>query len=63
MLPGPGKHVVEALVDASRDDGRKVFGATLAWRQTATLSEAGIDPENIAAIDPFLRRAGPGKYS
>jgi hypothetical protein len=62
-VAGAGKStVVEALVDAWRDDGRQVFGATLAWRQTATLSDAGIDPENIAAIDPFLRRVGQGKY-
>jgi hypothetical protein len=39
-----------------------VFGATLAWRQTATLTDAGIDPEHIAAIDPFLRRGRQGEY-
>ena len=63
-VAGAGKStVVEALVDAWRGDGRQVFGATLAWRQTATLSDAGIDLQNIAAIDPFLRRVGQGKYA
>ena len=62
-VAGAGKStVVAALVDAWQDDGRRVFGATLAWRQTATLTEAGIDAENIAAIDPFLRRAAQGRY-
>jgi TrwC relaxase/AAA domain len=62
-VAGAGKStVVEALVDAWRDDRRHVFGATLAWRQTATLTDAGIDPKNIAAIDPFLRRAAQGEY-
>ena len=63
-VAGAGKStVVEALVDAWQQDGRQVFGATLAWRQTATLTDAGVDPENIAAIDPFLRRAEQGKYT
>lgn len=60
---GAGKTVsLEMIVDAWKDDGRQVFGAALAWRQSGDLAAAGIADANRAAIDPFLKRAAAGKY-
>lgn len=60
---GSGKStILKPLVDAWRSDGRQVFGATVAWRQTADLAAAGIAPERRAALDPFLKSVEKGRF-
>ena len=60
---GSGKStILKPLVDAWRSDGRRVFGATVAWRQTADLAAAGIAPEQRAALDPFLKGIEKGRF-
>jgi Mrp family chromosome partitioning ATPase len=42
-VAGVGKSTILApLVDAWREDGRRVYGMDLAWRQTDDLTQAGI---------------------
>ena len=61
---GAGKTVsLEMMVDAWKADGREIYGAALAWRQSGDLAAAGIADANRAAIDPFLKRAATGKYN
>jgi TrwC relaxase/AAA domain len=61
---GAGKSaLLEVMADAWREDGRRVYGASLAWRQTTDLQKAGIADQDRAAIDPFLRRAAKGRYA
>ncbi len=60
---GSGKTAsLEMMVDAWKADGREVYGAALAWRQSGDPAAAGIADANRAAIDPFLKRAAAGKY-
>ncbi len=60
-VAGAGKSALLApLVDAWREDGRQVYGAALAWRQTEDLVGAGIEAKNRAALAAFLKRAEAG---
>ena len=60
-VAGAGKSALLApLVDAWREDGREVYGAALAWRQTEDMAGAGIEEGNRAAFAAFLKRAEAG---
>lgn len=60
-VAGAGKTaLLMPLVDAWHHDGREVFGATLAWRQTDGLVDAGIKRSNAMALTAFLYRANAG---
>jgi hypothetical protein len=50
------------LVDAWTAEGRTVFGAALAWRQSDDLGSAGIKAERLAAMSVFLERAEKQVY-
>jgi hypothetical protein len=61
-VAGAGKSALLApLVDAWRADGRRVYGATLAWRQADDLGGAGISETDRAALAVFLKRAEKGE--
>ncbi len=63
-VAGAGKSTLLApLVDAWHADGRSVFGAALAWRQTDDLEKAGILEARRAAMSVFLERAQAGKLA
>jgi hypothetical protein len=63
-VAGAGKStLLTPLVDAWHEEGRAVFGAALAWRQTDDLKAAGIPEERRAAISVFLERAQTGKLT
>jgi hypothetical protein len=52
---GAGKTAsLEPLVAAWRDQGRTVYGASLAWRQADDLTSAGIDKSNVKAFSVLL---------
>jgi hypothetical protein len=54
-VPGSGKSaLLRPLVDAWRADGRDVYGASLAWRQTDDLADAGIEERNLKAFSVLL---------
>ena len=60
-VAGAGKSTLLApLVDAWHAEGRAVYGAALAWRQTDDLAQAGIPEARRAAMSVFLDRAGAG---
>ncbi len=60
-VPGSGKSFALApLVQAWKDDGRAVYGISLAWRQAGDLEAAGITER--AAIAAFLKRVETGRY-
>jgi hypothetical protein len=60
-VAGAGKSTALApLVAAWQDDGRTVFGITLAWRQAADLKSAGIDER--ASVAAFFKRVETGRY-
>lgn len=57
-VAGAGKStLLSPLVDAWAAEGRTVYGAALAWRQSEDLQKAGIAPERQAAMSVFLDRA------
>ena len=61
---GAGKSsVLRPLVNAWREDGKRVFGTALGNNQTDSLEDAGIKAADRAALDPFLRRAAAGKLA
>ena len=61
-VAGSGKSTALApLVDAWKEDGRQVFGITLAWRQAGDLHAAGI--EERAAVAAFIKRVESGQYA
>lgn len=61
---GAGKSsVLRPLVDAWREDGKRVFGTALGNNQTDSLEDAGIRAADRAALDPFLRKAAAGKLA
>ncbi len=63
-VAGSGKSTLLApLVDAWHAEGRAVYGAALAWRQTDDLAAAGISEERRAAMSVFLDRVAAGKLS
>lgn len=52
---GSGKTtMLQPLVAAWREQGRAVFGASLAWRQAEALTEAGIDQHNVKAFSVLI---------
>lgn len=60
-VPGSGKSFgLAPLVQAWRDDGRAVYGISLAWRQASDLEAAGI--KERASIAAFLKRVETGRY-
>jgi hypothetical protein len=61
-VAGSGKSTVLApLVDAWQRDGRRVYGAALAWRQSDDLAGAGIAEADRAAFSVFLDRVAKGQ--
>jgi ATP-dependent exoDNAse (exonuclease V) alpha subunit len=61
-VAGAGKSTALApLVDAWKEEGRNVFGITLAWRQAGDLGAAGI--EERAAVAAFIKRVKGGQYA
>jgi hypothetical protein len=63
-VAGAGKSTLLApLVDAWQAEGRTVFGAALAWRQTDDLEKAGIPEARRAAMSVFLERAQAGRLA
>ena len=60
-VAGAGKSTALApLVDAWKVEGREVYGITLAWRQAADLTSAGIDER--ASVAAFTKRVETGRY-
>ena len=52
---GAGKTTaLKPLVAAWREQGREVYGASLAWRQADDLADAGIDRRNVKALSVLL---------
>ncbi|HUN38914.1 MAG TPA: MobF family relaxase [Acetobacteraceae bacterium] len=61
-VAGAGKSTVLApLVDAWQREGRRVYGAALAWRQSDDLAGAGIAEADRAAFSVFLARVAKGQ--
>jgi len=61
-VPGSGKsYGLAPMVEAWRNDGRTVYGISLAWRQATDLRDAGI--EERASIAAFLKRVETGRYA
>ena len=61
-VAGSGKSTLLApLVDAWQRDGRRVYGAALAWRQSDDLAGAGIPDADRAAYSVFLGRVTRGQ--
>ena len=57
-VAGAGKStLLSPLVDAWTAEGRTVYGAALAWRQSEDLQKAGIASDRQAAMSVFLNRA------
>ena len=62
-VAGAGKSTLLApLVEAWQAEGRTVYGAALAWRQTDDLAQAGIPEARRAAMSVFLDRASAGVF-
>jgi TrwC relaxase/AAA domain len=60
-VAGSGKSTVLApLVDAWQREGRRVYGAALAWRQSDDLAGAGIAEADRAAFSVYLARVAKG---
>jgi conjugative relaxase-like TrwC/TraI family protein len=52
---GAGKTaMLKPLVAGWREQGRPVWGASIAWRQADDLAEAGIDPRNVKAFSVLI---------
>ncbi len=63
-VAGAGKSTLLApLVDAWHAEGRTVYGAALAWRQTEDFAKAGVPEARRAATSVFLARAGSGEIA
>lgn len=59
-VAGAGKTaLLSPLVAAWKEDGRKILGTALAWRQADALKDAGI--ERTIALSPLLREIGAGR--
>ena len=59
--PAPAKAPPCPLVNTWKEEGRSVFGITLAWRQAGDLGAAGI--EERAAVAAFIKRVEGGQYA
>ncbi len=58
---GAGKTTaLQPLVAAWKEQGRQVFGASLAWRQADDMVEAGIDRQNVKAFSVLIDAAKGG---
>lgn len=61
---GSGKTAtLTPLVAAWKDQGREVYGASLAWRQADDLIDAGIDPRNLKAFSVLIDGLLNGRIS
>ena len=61
-MAGVGKTtLLTPLVDAWQQEGRRVIGAAVAWRQTDDLAEIGIKPPDRFALSVLLERAEAGQ--
>jgi conjugative relaxase-like TrwC/TraI family protein len=59
---GMGKSTaLKPLVAAWREQGRDVYGASLAWRQADDLTDSGIDPRNVKAFSVLIDGIETGK--
>jgi hypothetical protein len=60
-VAGSGKTtLLRPLVDAWREDGRRVVGMSTAWRQADALKDAGID--ETYALQPLLNAIDTGEF-
>jgi hypothetical protein len=58
---GSGKTaMLQPLIAAWREQGREVYGASLAWRQADDLVQAGIDRRNLKAFSVLVDTIGDG---
>lgn len=58
---GAGKTTaLKPLVAAWREQGRAVYGASLAWRQADDLTSAGIDRHNVKALSVLINAIHDG---
>jgi conjugative relaxase-like TrwC/TraI family protein len=58
---GAGKTTsLKPLVAAWREQGRTIYGASLAWRQADDLKDAGIDRRNVKAFSIFIQSVAAG---
>jgi AAA domain-containing protein len=55
--------VLKPLIRAWQDDGRRVHGIALAWRQTEDFAKAGVRDEDRKPISEFIRLAKAGKLA
>lgn len=56
-VAGSGKStLLRPLVDAWSVKGYRVYGATIAWKQSEAFKDAGVAAENRMAIDAFIHR-------
>ena len=63
-VAGSGKSTLLApLVDAWQREGRRVYGAALAWRQADDLAGSGIADADRMALARFLKNAERGRIS
>jgi len=63
-VAGSGKSTLLApLVDAWRSEGRRVYGAALAWRQADDLAGSGIADADRMALARFLKSAETGRIA
>ncbi len=53
--------VLKPLIHAWQQDGRKVFGIALAWRQTEDFAKAGVTDADRKPISEFIRLAKAGR--
>ena len=58
---GAGKTAaLQPLVAAWREQGREVYGASLAWRQADDMTDAGIAQRNVKAFSVLIEAAKAG---
>jgi hypothetical protein len=55
--------VLKPLIRAWQEDGRRVHGIALAWRQTEDFAKAGVRDEDRKPISEFIRLAKAGKLA
>ena len=61
-IAGAGKtSLLAPLVDAWQQDGRRVIGVAVAWRQTDDLADIGIKADDRFALSVLLERAETGQ--
>lgn len=55
--------VLKPLIHAWQEDGRRVYGIALAWRQTEDFAKAGVRDPDRKPISEFIRQAKAGKLA